>query len=184
MLTREEKKEILEELKKELYQVKKVYIETCRDNIQLPTYSNIGDAGMDIRAAEDVLIMPGETKIIPTGLKMAIPTGYEIQVRPRSGLSLKTPLRIANSPGTIDSGYRDEIGIIISNTSNDNDESSIYLIDEKRNKNGIYSIKKGDRIAQIVLCKYETIEFEHVEKGIIKTLGINRGGGFGHTGTK
>jgi len=184
MLTLEEKREILEELKQELYQAKKVFVETCRENIQLPVYSNIGDAGMDIRAAEDVVIMPGETKIIPTGLKMAIPTGYEIQVRPRSGLSLKTPLRIANTPGTIDSGYRDEIGIIISNCSNFSDELNTYSINEKGNKNGIYSIKFGDRIAQIVLCKYETIEFQQVEKGIVKTLGINRGGGFGHTGTR
>ena len=184
MLTLEEKREILEELKQELYQAKKVFVETCRENIQLPVYSNIGDAGMDIRAAENVVIMPGETKIIPTGLKMAIPTGYEIQVRPRSGLSLKTPLRIANTPGTIDSGYRDEIGIIISNCSNFSDELNTYSIDEKGNKNGIYSIKFGDRIAQIVLCKYETIEFQQVEKGIVRTLGINRGGGFGHTGTR
>lgn len=184
MLTLEEKKEILEELRQELYKAKKVYVETCRENVQLPTYSNIGDAGMDIRAAQDVVIMPGETKIIPTGLKMAIPTGYEIQVRPRSGLSLKTPLRIANTPGTIDSGYRDEIGIIISNYSHLSDESNTYSIDEKGNKNGIYYIKFGDRIAQIVLCKYEMIKFEQVEKGIVKTLGINRGGGFGHTGTR
>ena len=176
MLTLEEKREILEELKQELYQAKKVFVETCRENIQLPVYSNIGDAGMDIRAAEDVVIMPGETKIIPTG--------YEIQVRPRSGLSLKTPLRIANTPGTIDSGYRDEIGIIISNCSNFSDELNTYSIDEKGNKNGLYSIKFGDRIAQIVLCKYETIEFQQVEKGIVRTLGINRGGGFGHTGTR
>lgn len=147
---------------------KKVYVEICRENVQLPTYSNIGDAGMDIRAAENVEIMPGETKIIPTGLKVAIPAGYEIQIRPRSGLSLKTPLRIANSPGTIDSGYRDEIGIIISNSSIFSDELNTYSIDEKGNKNGIYSIKFGDRIAQIVLCKYETIEFEEVEKGIVK----------------
>ena len=92
---------------------KKVYVEIYRENVQLPTYSNIGDAGMDIRAAENVEIMPGETKIIPTGLKVAIPAGYEIQIRPRSGLSLKTPLRIANSPGTIDSGYRDYSNLII-----------------------------------------------------------------------
>ena len=184
MLTKEEKKEILEELKKEILDAKKVYVETCSDDIVLPEYSNIGDAGMDVKAAEDVIIFPGETKIVPTGLKMAIPEGYEIQVRPRSGLSLKTPLRIANTPGTIDSGYRDEIGIIISNCSNFSDELNTYSINEKGNKNGIYSIKFGDRIAQIVLCKYETIEFQQVEKGIVKTLGINRGGGFGHTGTR
>lgn len=184
MITLEEKKEILEELKQELNKAKKVYVECCRDNVQLPVYSNIGDAGMDIRAAEDVIIMPGETKIVPTGLKMAIPEGYEIQIRPRSGLSSKTPLRIANAPGTIDSGYRDELGIIVSNSSNNYDELNTYSINEKGNKNGIYSIKFGDRIAQIVLCKYENIMFEEVEEGIVKTLGINRGGGFGHSGTR
>lgn len=115
---------------------------------------------------------------------MAIPEDYELQVRPRSGLSLNTPLRIANSPGTIDSGYRDEIGIIISNTSNNCDDLQTYTIGEKGNKNGIYIIQKGDRIAQIVLSRYEKIKFEQVDKGVIKTLGINRGGGFGHTGTR
>ena len=87
MLTKEEKRELLEELKKELYEAQKVYVEVCRENVALPKYANIGDAGMDVRAAEDVTLMPGETKIIPTGLKMAIPSRYEIQVRPRSGLS-------------------------------------------------------------------------------------------------
>lgn len=184
MLTKEEKRELLEELKKELYEAQKVYVEVCRENVELPKYANIGDAGMDVRAAEDVTLMPGETKIIPTGLKMAIPSGYEIQVRPRSGLSLKTPLRIANAPGTIDSGYRDEIGIVMTNTSNTDESINQYSINEKGNKNGSYLIKTGDRVAQIVLCKYEKIEFEPVAKGYVKTIGMNRGGGFGSTGTK
>jgi len=183
MLTKEEKKEILEELKKEILDAKKVYVETCSDDIVLPEYSNIGDAGMDVKAAKDVIIFPGETKIVPTGLKMAIPEGYEIQVRPRSGLSLKTPLRIANAPGTIDSGYRDEIGIIVSNISNEFNDFKEHTIDEKSNS-GIYHIKKGDRIAQIVLCRYVVMELEKVENGVVRTIGTNRGGGFGHTGTK
>lgn len=183
-MTNEEKREILELLKKELIGGKKVYVEICRDGVDLPKYANQGDAGMDVRAAEDITIFPNETKIIPTGLKMAIPEDYELQVRPRSGLSLNTPLRIANSPGTIDSGYRDEIGIIISNISNNCDDLQTYTIGEKGNKNGIYIIKKGDRIAQIVLSRYEKIKFEQVDKGVIRTLGINRGGGFGHTGTR
>ena len=94
----------------------KVYVEKCRDEAIIPVYAKEGDAGMDVCAAIGADIYPGQTIIIPTGLKLAIPTGYEIQVRPRSGLSYKTFLRIANSPGTIDSGYRDELGIIISNT--------------------------------------------------------------------
>lgn len=182
------KREIIEEIKEELFKEKKVYIEFCREDIKLPTYANINDAGMDIRAAIDVEIKEGETKLIPTGIKLAIPEGYEIQVRPRSGISLNTPLRIANTPGTIDSNYRDEIGIIMTNTSNCNKDDktknsdNIYLINEKGNKNGIYKINKGDRIAQIILCKCEKITFEQVESGKIENIGLNRGGGFGHTG--
>jgi dUTP pyrophosphatase len=188
------------EVKEEEIKPKTVYIETCRDNISLPDYANEGDAGMDVRAADDVSILPGETKVVPTGLIMAIPRGYEVQVRPRSGLSLKTPLRIANSPGTIDSGYRDELGIIVSNisptlvydkttgvVSEINANENVfpkYTIEEKGNKFGTYQIKKDDRIAQIVLCKHETIKFEQVEKGIVKKIGSNRGGGYGHSGTK
>ena len=90
-----------------------VYVEICREGINLPKYQNLFDAGMDVAAAEDIKIFPTQTIVVPTGLKMAIPEGYEIQVRPRSGLSLKTPLRIANAPGTIDTFYRDEVGIIV-----------------------------------------------------------------------
>lgn len=179
-----QKKEILEEIKKELNAPKIIKIELCRNDIKIPTYSNEGDAGMDIRSVEDVIIRPGETKIIPTGIKMAIPKGYEIQIRPRSGISLKTPLRIANTPGTIDSGYRDEIGIIIENTSRTDNNSNIYSINDICNKEGIYHIQKDDRVAQIVLSKCEKIEFEQVETGYMKTLKTNRGGGYGHTGMK
>lgn len=201
-LTLKEEKELFEKFKKELAVAQKVYVETCREGVELPNYANIGDAGMDIRAAKETILLPGETKIIPTGLKMAIPEGFELQVRPRSGLSINTPLRIANTPGTIDSGYRDEIGIIVSNSSpilaynihqnNYNGELSyrtptyynkmFFGIDEKENKPGAYVIKVGDRIAQIILSKYEKIEFVAVND--IKTLGLNRGGGFGSTGTK
>lgn len=201
-LSIEEKRELFEEFKKELMEIQKVYVEVCRDGVELPQYANIGDAGMDVRAAEEIVILPGETKIVPTGLKMAIPQGYELQVRPRSGLSLKSPLRIANTPGTIDSGYRDEICIIVNNTSpilaydihQDNYSGELtyhtptyyndmfYGVDEKGNKQGAYLIKFGDRIAQVVLARFETIEFVPVED--VKTMGLNRGGGFGSTGTK
>ncbi len=169
---------------KELIQPKKVYIEKCREDIEIPCYAHIGDAGMDVRAAVDVELKPGETKVIPTGLKVIIPDGYEIQIRPRSGLSLKTPIRITNTPGTIDSGYRDEIGIIVTNSSVVNDKDlKTYNIEEKENRPGIYEIKKGDRIAQMVLCKYETIEFvEDLDK--VQTKTENRQGGFGHSGIK
>jgi len=156
-----------------------VLVEVCRDEVMLPEYANIGDAGMDIRAAEDVEILPGETVVVPTGLKVAIPVGYEIQVRPRSGISLKTPLRLVNSPGTIDSGYRDEVGVIIHNSSKEGNE--VYSISDKGNKQGIYRVKKGERIAQFVLNEVPVIKWKEVDD--IKESGFNRGGGFGSSGT-
>jgi len=164
-----------------------VYIERLDPNIQLPTYANITDAGMDIRASEDVLIYPLKTKIIKTGLKFAIPEGYEIQVRPRSGISVNTPLRISNSPGTIDTGYRGELGIIMTNTSTHDGMVGTrcisrppYTLEEKGNLQGIYLINKGDRIAQIILQRVPSIKFIEVEN--IKDIGIDRNGGFGSSG--
>ncbi|MFR1518075.1 MAG: dUTP diphosphatase [Clostridia bacterium] len=143
-----------------------ISVEICRQGVQLPAYAKEGDAGMDVRAAETVEIRAGETVLVPTGLKMAIPDGYEIQVRPRSGLSLKTPLRLANAPGTIDAGYRDEICIITQNTSPDTS----------------YKIEKGDRIAQFVLQKVPKILFKETKD--VKQIGSDRGGGFGSTGVE
>jgi dUTP pyrophosphatase len=157
----------------------KVYLEICRKDAIVPTYANEGDSGMDVYAAEDVLIEPGQTVIVPTGIKLAIPKGYEIQVRPRSGISYKTPLRISNSPGTIDSGYRDELGIIMTNTSEKSDYSLIE-IKSSGNKKGTYKINKGDRIAQIVLQVVPRINFVKVDS--VKDIGSDRGGGFGSTG--
>lgn len=160
-----------------------IYVEICREGVVLPSYARQGDAGMDVCAAEDILIGPGETVIVPTGLKLAIPEGYEIQVRPRSGISYKTPLRISNSPGTIDSGYRDELGIIVSNNSDTcgQTEGEVLGIDSKGNKKGTYKIKKGDRIAQLVLQVVPRMKLTVV--GAVKEIGQNRGGGFGSTGT-
>lgn len=160
-----------------------ILIELCREDAVLPKYANPGDAGMDVYAAESAVIAPGETVVVPTGLKLAIPEGYEIQVRPRSGISFKTPLRVPNSPGTIDSGYRDELGIIISNSSDmevpDNSEPP-FTLDEKENRKGTYIIRKGDRIAQIVLQVVPKMEFTIVDS--VREIGSNRGGGFGSTG--
>jgi dUTP pyrophosphatase len=158
----------------------KISIELCRDTAKLPKYANLYDAGMDVCAAEEKLINPGETIIVPTGLKFAIPEGFEIQVRPRSGVSLKTKLRISNSPGTIDSGYRDEFGVLITNTSPNHSSSKTPITIDDNNKEGIYKIRVGDRIAQIVLQKVPRIEFEIVES--VKEIVKNRGGGFGSTG--
>ena len=163
-MDKELKQEIIKEVLEYLNSEKTVYIEKMGDDIVTPVYARVGDAGMDIRVNEDIVIKPHETKLVSTGIKVAIPIGYEIQIRPRSGMSLKTNLRIANSPGTIDSGYRDELKIIVTNISMNED-----LI-----------INKNDRIAQIVLCKYEKISFCEVED--IKSIEGNRGGGFGHSG--
>lgn len=157
-----------------------ILVEKCRDDAKLPTYANIGDAGMDIYSAVDLEIKPSETLAIPTGIKIAIPVGYEIQVRPRSGISLKTPLRLPNSPGTIDAGYRDEVHVIMQNTSIE--DNGTFLVSEKGNKQGIYQIKKGDRIAQFVLKEVPVIKW--IETTSVENEGINRGGGFGSSGIK
>jgi dUTP pyrophosphatase len=158
-----------------------VMVEVCRKEVTLPFYANPGDAGMDVCAAEEVILRPGETKIVPTGLKLAIPVGYEVQVRPRSGLSLKTPLRISNSPGTIDSGYRDELGIIMTNSSeNCISEKALQETTSKGNIKGSYIIKKGDRIAQLVLQRVPRMKLKLVDS--VNDIGENRGGGFGSTG--
>jgi len=142
----------------------KIYLELCHPSAKAPCYAREGDAGMDICAVEDQLVSAGSTVDLRTGLKAAIPKGYELQIRPRSGLSLKTGLRLPNSPGTIDSGYRDEIGVIIHNTSPDKD----------------YWINKGDRIAQMVLKRVPQVKWEIVDA--ISEIGENRGGGFGSSG--
>ena len=163
-------------------------IELCNSESKLPTYANAGDAGLDVYALEDYTILPGETKLILTGIKVAVPYGYELQVRPKSGRALKTKLRIANTPGTIDSGYRDEIGVIVENI-----ESPIkdieYDFDEKGNiiiksilHGQPYYINKGEKFAQLVLAKVSTVNFVQVEN--IGQIEGNRGGGFGSTGLK
>lgn len=159
-----------------------VALEICREGVKVPRYANFNDSGMDVCAAEDVRIAPGETVVVPTGLKFAIPEGYEIQVRPRSGISLKTPLRVSNSPGTIDSGYRDELGVIITNTSIPGSTISdeVYTLETRGNKSGVYQIRRGDRIAQLVLQEVPKMKLRIVDS--VLEIGKNRGGGFGSTG--
>lgn len=132
---------------------------------ELPSYTKRGDAGKDVRASKGFTLPSGDTKLIPTGLYFAIPEGYEIQARPRSGLSGNTKLRVANSPGTIDSNFRGETCIIMDNIGVD------PII-----------IRKGDRVAQLVLAVVPEWEFDEVES--IEALGSsNRGAnGFGSTG--
>lgn len=159
-----------------------LFIEKCRDNAVIPTYAHDGDAGMDLYSCEDVVIGPQETKLVPLGIKMAIPYGYEVQIRPRSGVSLKTMLRIPNAPGTIDCGYRDEVNVIVFNASVREDASAEnpFTLSDKGNKQGTYKISKGDRIAQMVFTQVSYVNPVIVSD--VKEIGTNRNGGFGSTG--
>lgn len=160
-------------------------IEYCRPDAKMPTYAHLTDAGMDIYLTEDITIHPGETVLIPTGIKVALPLGYELQVRPKSGRSLKSKLRIANTPGTIDAGYRDEIGIIA-----DNIDPVIRSADMDENGR-LYNILwgsditlgKGEKIAQLVLNEVPKAVFYEVEN-VSNIENDGRQGGFGSTGDK
>ena len=132
----------------------------------LPTYATSQSAGMDLRANidESITLNPMERRIIPTGLYMALPPGYEAQVRPRSGLAFKHGITVLNSPGTIDADYRGEIGVLLVNLSNEP-----------------FVITEGERIAQMVIARHEQGQFEVVDE-LDQT---ERGeGGYGHTGVK
>ena len=151
-----------------------------------PQYAHETDAGMDIVSPAEYTIAPGETIIIPTGIKVAIPDGYALLIQPRSGQSAKTKLRIANTPGLIDSGYRDEIGVIIENI-----EPPFKDIDYEFDNNGeihiksilhgqSYTIAAGQKFAQMRLVQVPHAQFLAVEN--VGEIGENRGGGFGSTG--
>ncbi|MGE3954227.1 MAG: dUTP diphosphatase [Parachlamydiales bacterium] len=145
--------------------MKKIKIPTLvQEGAEVPTYGTPGAAGADVRAhlEKGVTLNPGQRILIPTGLKMAIPEGYEIQVRPRSGLALKQGITVLNTPGTIDSDYRGEIGVIL-----------IHLGQEP------FVIEPGMRIAQLVLAPVVSAEFIEHEELLSSARGL---GGFGSTG--
>lgn len=189
---------------------------------KIPVYASQHAAGCDLFATRDMAVRPGETKIMPLDFNMAMDTEYEAQIRPRSGLSLKTELRVPNGPGTIDSDYRDTVGVLLQNTYNianlpyqiaadpgileelyrDYTETGLleYLardgkplpaasltvsgqkiyLDKLGNPYGTIYIKKGERIAQMVFCEYKRANFiKHPDP---RTIGEDRGGGFGHSG--
>jgi dUTP pyrophosphatase len=159
-------------------------IEFCHPDAKMPTYAHLTDSGLDVYALEDITIAPGETKLIPTGIKVALPLGYEIQVRPKSGRCLKTKLRVANTPGTVDAGYRDEIGVIIDNiepfikSAEVDENGKLYNIEFGSS----YTIGKGEKFAQLVLCEVPKAIFYKVET--VAGIGEDRQGGFGSTGVK
>lgn len=134
------------------------------DGVELPGYATAESAGMDLRAhlTEPMELAPGERCLVPTGLRIALPPGYEAQVRPRSGLALKHGVTVLNSPGTIDADYRGEIGVILINLSQ-----------------STFRIENNDRIAQMVVAPYTRVAWEPADS----LDATDRGeGGFGHTG--
>lgn len=149
----------------------KVKIKKLHPDAVIPQYATPGAAAFDLVAVEDVSLLPGETKLVKTGLSVDVGFGYELQVRPRSGVSLKTPLRVANAPGTVDSDYRGEVCVIMTNTTDVPSNVSAVFYTQ--------NIKKGDRIAQGVVQKVEQAEFEVVESLDETQRGS---GGFGSTG--
>jgi len=144
----------------------KKVLRVCKlnEDAVIPSYAKPGDAGMDLYSTESVGIEAGERGLVKTGIALELPKGTEAQIRPRSGLALKKGLTVLNTPGTIDEGYRGEVGVILINHSNE-----------------IVFIQKGDRIAQMVINKFESVKVEEIE-----TLSeTERGaGGFGSTGDK
>lgn len=160
-------------------------IEYCRE-VKPPQYASEGDAGMDLYSPDEFTINPGEVKIIPTGIKVALPKGYAFLIQPRSGLSVKTKMRVANTPGLIDSGYRNEIGVIIENIEPpikdieyDFDDSGTPIIKSILHGES-FTIHKDERFAQMRLVAVPTAALYEVES--VGEIGQNRGGGFGHTG--
>ena len=141
-----------------------VRLHADRHDIPLPAYATPGSSGMDIHAAieADIILVPGETVLVPSGFSIEVPPGYEAQIRPRSGLAIKHSIGILNSPGTIDSDYRGEIKIILTNFGKND-----------------FTIRRGDRIAQLVVAPVVRV---HWQEGETTAATIRGAGGFGHTG--
>lgn len=142
----------------------KIRIKKLNENAVIPKYAHEGDAGVDFFATTSHIVKPGERCLVGTGLAFELPIGYELQIRPRSGLALKKGISIVNTPGTLDAGYRGELMIIIINHGNED-----------------FEIKTGDKIAQGVFNKVETADFEEA----LELSDSSRGeGGFGSTGIR
>lgn len=145
----------------------KIYKKSNRETIKLPQYQTTGSSGLDLVAnldqeTEQITIKPNKWEIIPTGITIELPDGCEAQIRPRSGLAYKYGVTVLNSPGTIDNDYRGEIKIILINHGNED-----------------FIVKNGDRIAQMIISKYEQVELEEIE---FLTETTRNDGGFGSTG--
>lgn len=162
----------------------KIPIELCREGAKLPTYATNGSAAMDLYSPIEFTIHPGETIVVPLGIKVNIPRGYALLIQPRSGMSIKTKLRIPNTPGLIDSDYHEELALIFENISN-------HIVGSNITEDGIvlaplygsdYTIGKGERCAQMRLVEVPTIDWVPVDS--IGNFENNHGAGFGSTGIK
>nr|WP_128081562.1 dUTP diphosphatase [Arthrobacter sp. TB 26] len=140
-----------------------VKLKMLDDGLEPPSYAHPGDAGADLRAREDVVLAPGERRLVPTGVSIALPDGFVALIHPRSGLATKHGLTVVNAPGTVDAGYRGEIAVTLLNTD----------------RHHAIELKRGDRIAQMVIQRVEYARFLPVQD-----LGgsVRGGGGFGSTG--
>lgn len=134
------------------------------EGLPLPQRATVDSAGMDLVAAVDVSIAPGERKLVPTGLKVAVPSGYELQLRPRSGLALKHGITLPNTPATIDADYRGELQVILINLGSET-----------------FTIARGDRIAQMLVQRVEPVRFREVDE---LPESVRGEGGFGSTGVR
>lgn len=162
----------------------RIKVQKLHPDSVVPTYATSGSAGFDLVAIEDYELTPGQTLLVRTGLAFEIPNGFEMQIRPRSGLSLNSPLRIANSPGTIDSDFRGEVCVIAHNISGISQlmytrDFDGKLIDVQDIPGGTITIKKGSRIAQGVICPTFRAEFDETNH---LSSTERRAGGFGSTG--
>lgn len=164
-----------------------VPIELISEGAKIPQYANLGDGAVDLYAPEDFTIGPGETKIIPVDIKVALPYGYAFLIHPRSGLSAKTKLRVANSVGLVDSQYKGVIGVILENVEPRIKDISYEFDDKGRpvitsiEHGQSYSISKGERFAQMRLVEVPSASFFQVDS--VDGIGDDRGGGFGSSGS-
>jgi len=144
----------------------KIQIKKLSNDVLTPKYETSGSSGMDVAAyiEQDIVINPGDKALIPTGFSLSISQGYEVQIRPRSGLAAKNCITVLNAPGTIDADYRGEIKVILINLGKDK-----------------FIVKRGERVAQMVVCPVTQVKLEEVKKLPLTDRGT---GGFGSTGTK
>jgi len=140
----------------------KIPIVKIHSFVEIPQFMTPGSAGVDLRASRNGMIKRGRADLVSTGIKIALPPGYEAQIRPRSGVAIKYGITLINSPGTIDSDYRGEIMLPLINLSRKD-----------------FTFKRGDRLAQMIVAKYEKVEFELVDELAVTARNM---GGFGHTG--